>query len=80
VLDALAIVAYHAGDLARAARLSGAVATLERTSGTGLNLTNRELLGFDPDDLHADPSLAADWAAGEQMSVDEAVAYALEGA
>jgi hypothetical protein len=78
VLDALALAAYYEGDLSRAARLSGAVATLERTSGTGLNLFNREVLGFDPQDLRADTSLAGDWAAGEAMTTDEAVAYALD--
>ena len=79
VLEGLALVAYHEGDRARAARLSGAVATLERTSGTGLNLFNREVLGFDPNELKADPSLAADWAAGEEMTAHEAAAYALAG-
>ena len=78
VLDGLALVAYHQGDLPRAARLSGAVATLERTSGTGLNLFNRGVLGFDPADLRANPAHARDWAAGEELTAEEAVAYALE--
>jgi hypothetical protein len=78
VLDGLALVAYHQGDLPRAARLSGAVTTLERTSGTGLNLYNRGVLGFDPETLRADPAHARDWAAGEALTVEEAVAYALE--
>ena len=59
-------------------KLSGAVANLERTSGTGLNLWNRELIGFDPAVLRVDPSLADAWAEGERMAVDEAVADALE--
>ena len=79
VLDALALVAYHRRDLARAARLSGAVARLERTSGTGLNLWNRGLLGFDPEGLRADPAHAREWAAGEELTADQAVAFALEG-
>ncbi|HJP72051.1 MAG TPA: adenylate/guanylate cyclase domain-containing protein [Candidatus Limnocylindria bacterium] len=79
VLDALALVAHRSGDRSRAARLSGAVANLERTSGTGLNLWNREVLGFHPDTIRNDPALADDWAAGERMTSQEAVAYALSG-
>ena len=78
VLDAVAVLALRDGDRARAARLSGAVVKLERTSGTGLNQWNRDLLSFDPAELKADPSLADAWAAGEAMTADEAVAYALE--
>lgn len=78
VLDALALVAQRDGDRGRAARLSGAVASLERASGTGLNMQNREVIGFHPAELQADPALADDWAAGEAMTAAEAVAYALE--
>ncbi|MDQ4034617.1 MAG: hypothetical protein M3153_01700 [Chloroflexota bacterium] len=77
VLDGLAIVALRNGDPTRAARLSGAVARLEQTSGTGLNLWNREVLSFKPEALRDDPALAADWVAGEAMTPAEAVAYAL---
>jgi predicted ATPase/class 3 adenylate cyclase len=79
VIDAIALVALRQGDRERAAKLSAAVATLERTSGTGLNLWNREVLGFDPDELERDPALAEAWASGEALSAAEAVAYALEG-
>ncbi|HYI67737.1 MAG TPA: hypothetical protein VEW95_12520, partial [Candidatus Limnocylindrales bacterium] len=52
---------------------------LERQSGTGLNLWNRSVLGFDPDqEIRADPDLADAWAVGEAMTSDEAVAYARE--
>ena len=78
VLDAVAVVALREGDRERAARLSAAVANLERTSGTGLNQWNRDVLGFVPTDLKADPALADAWATGERMTADEAVAYALE--
>jgi hypothetical protein len=77
VLDAVALLALRNGDRDRAARLSAAVANLERTSGTGLNQWNREVLGFFPDELKADPALADAWAAGEAMTAGEAVAYAL---
>ena len=78
VFDAFAMLALHEGDRARSARLSGAVARLDRTSGTGLNSWNRGVLNFDPSALRADPSLAAAWAEGEALSPSEAVAYALE--
>jgi predicted ATPase/class 3 adenylate cyclase len=78
VLDGLAAVALRGGDRERAARLSGAVANLERISGTGLNPWNRESIRFDPAVLREDPALADAWAAGEAMSAADAVAYALE--
>ena len=78
VLDAVALLALRNGDRDRAARLSAAVAKLERTSGTGLNQWNRDVLVFFPGELKADPALADAWAAGEAMTADEAVAYALE--
>jgi predicted ATPase len=81
VLDAFAALASNTGDLQRAAALSGAVATLERQSGTGLNPSNRTIVGFDPAPLRTNPETSAAWIAGERMSAEEAVAYALsEGA
>ena len=77
VLDAFAALASNGGDVRRAALLSGAVATLERQSGTGLNPSNRTIVGFDPAPLRTNPETAAAWAAGERMSAEEAVAYAL---
>jgi predicted ATPase/class 3 adenylate cyclase len=77
VVDAVALLALRNGDRERAARLSAAVANLERTSGTGLNQWNRDVLGFFPGELKADPALAGAWAAGESMTADEAVANAL---
>ena len=77
VLDAIAILAVRDGDRRSGARLTGVVDRLERTSGTGLNLWQRSVLGFDPQELHDDPSLAADVVAGEAMTIAEAVAYAL---
>jgi len=80
VLDAFAALASDLGDLQRAATLSGAVTTLERQSGTGLNPSNRIIVGFDPTPLRTNPETAAAWAAGERMSSEEAVAYALSEA
>ncbi|HYI66178.1 MAG TPA: adenylate/guanylate cyclase domain-containing protein, partial [Candidatus Limnocylindrales bacterium] len=73
VLDGLALLAFRTGERERAARLSAFVAKLERQSGTGLNLWNRSVLGFDPDqEIRADPDLADAWAVGEAMTSDEA--------
>jgi predicted ATPase/class 3 adenylate cyclase len=80
VLDGLSLVAFRDGDLPRAARLAGAVRRLERVTGTGLNIWNRGILEFDPDTAFAEPTLAAAYAAGEHMTDDEAVAYALQAA
>jgi tetratricopeptide (TPR) repeat protein len=77
VVDSFAVIAWREGDFERAARISGAVSQLERTSGTGLNLWNRGVLGFMPEKLHADPSLTQAWSEGEAMTAAEAVAYAL---
>jgi len=77
VLDAFAILATRDGDRARGSRLIGVVDRIERNSGTGLNLWNHSVIGFDPQELHDDPSLAADIAAGEAMTIADAVAFAL---
>ena len=77
VLDAYAALAERAGDLERAARLSGAVTALEASSGTGLNPANRRLMDFHPDHLRTDPATAGEWASGAQMDVPEVIAYAL---
>jgi predicted ATPase/class 3 adenylate cyclase len=77
VLDAMAIVAARDGDRHRAARLTGIVSRLEKSSGTALNPWNRGVLDFDPDELRRDPALADDLALGAAMSVEDAVAYAL---
>ncbi len=80
VLDALALLALRNGDRDRAARLAGAVARLERETGTGLAFWNRGTLGYDPTVLLTDPEAADAWTAGEALTTAEAVAYALEGA
>ncbi len=63
----------------RSARLSGAVAALERQSGTGLNPVNREHMGFDPSSLRTDPLLAEEWEQGEQMPLADVIAFAMAG-
>jgi tetratricopeptide (TPR) repeat protein len=80
VLDGLAILALLLGDRQRAARLAGAVATLEATTGTGLNPANRTVLHVDPSSLRDEADTAAAWAEGRAMSSADAVAYARLGA
>jgi predicted ATPase/class 3 adenylate cyclase len=79
VIDTLGLVAFRNGDQVRGAHLSGAVRGLERLTGTGLNFWNRGVLDYDPAVVYAAPDLAAAVAEGEAWSLDEAVAYALEG-
>jgi len=79
VVDGLAGHAMRVGDMRRSARLSGAVAALERQSGTGLNPVNREHMGFDPSSLRTDPLLAEEWEQGEQMPLADVIAFAMAG-
>jgi predicted ATPase len=77
VIDSMSALALITGDRQRAARLAGGVATLERTTGTGLNTANRKFVDFDPAPLRTDADTADAFAAGERMAVHEIVAYAL---
>jgi tetratricopeptide (TPR) repeat protein len=78
VLDGLSAATLYAGDRQRAARIAGAVASLERTTGTGLNALNRQFARYDPSPLRTDPDTAQAYAEGEKMNVDEVVAFALQ--
>jgi hypothetical protein len=80
VLDGFSAVAFLAGDRQRAAKIAGAVAALERTTGTGLNASNREFSGYNPAPLKTDPDTAAAYAEGERLSIDDAVALAMSEA
>lgn len=78
VLDAAAALLEHEGDAQTAARIAGQVATLERTTGTGLNTVNRVQYGFDPRALATDPATANAYAEGAAMPMDDVVGLALE--
>jgi tetratricopeptide (TPR) repeat protein len=78
-LDGLATAAYVGGDLQHAARISGAVARLERLSGTGLNPANREVVAFEPEQLRADPATAAAWAEGAESDLTRILELARAG-
>lgn len=77
VLDALAAYEYRTDDRLRSARISGAVETLERQSGTGLNPINRQLMGFDPALLRKDPACQTAWAEGARMPLADVIEFAL---
>jgi predicted ATPase len=78
MLDASSELLVRAGDLQDAARIAGQVATLEQTTGTGLNVLNRDSYGHDPGRLASDPATAEAFAEGGRMSVDDVVSLALE--
>jgi predicted ATPase/class 3 adenylate cyclase len=80
VLDGLAAEAYLLGDLRRSARLVGAVRALQQSSGTGLAVANRELIGFTHEPIISNPELRPFVAEGERLSSADAVAFGLEPA
>ena len=73
VIDAISLLASLAGDQLTAARLSGAVAELERRTGTGLNPLNRDVMDWAPEKLRDDPETADMWDAGLRLTPPEAV-------
>ncbi len=73
ILDTLSYTAQRRGDLERAARIAGGVIALEAASGTGLNIINRRLEGYDPVPLRDLPA----WREGHRMPVADLVQYAL---
>jgi tetratricopeptide (TPR) repeat protein len=76
VIDAVAALASRVGDLETAATLAGAVAELERRSGTGLNAPNRDMVSWDPTHLEDDPATAAAFRAGMLLAPEDAVELA----
>jgi tetratricopeptide (TPR) repeat protein len=79
VLDGIATTAWLRGDRLTAARLSGAVAHLEATTGTGLNIANRTVFGFEPRSLLDTPETTEAWRIGERLPVETIVAEVLTG-
>jgi predicted ATPase/class 3 adenylate cyclase len=78
VLDALAFLEWRAGEPLRSARVSGAVAHLEATTGTALNVNNRQVLDWDPQPLREDPLTAAAWRTGAGDSTAAILAFVRE--
>ncbi|MFN2484595.1 MAG: adenylate/guanylate cyclase domain-containing protein [Candidatus Limnocylindria bacterium] len=76
LLGAFSELAYFAGDLERAGRLAGASLALEARTGTTLAGISGLRIGMKPrEEVRREEPEA--FAAGEAMTVDEAVAYAL---
>ena len=77
IFDAFAALAYTQGDVDRAVRLAGYAAATEASSGTGLAKMNREFADFYPETLTNDPGLAAIYAEGQRMTLEQATELAL---
>jgi tetratricopeptide (TPR) repeat protein len=73
-----AIIAFKDGDHLRAARLSGAIAQAEASTGLDINRFPRAVLGFDPQALRGSAETGAAWEDGMRMDMKAAVAYAKE--
>ncbi|MEP7040425.1 MAG: adenylate/guanylate cyclase domain-containing protein [Chloroflexota bacterium] len=80
IFDAFAALYWLEGDADRAVRLAGYADATERSTGTGLAKMNRDVAGFYPDDLTADPATAKVYAEGHQLTLEEATKLALEPA
>jgi hypothetical protein len=77
IFDAFAAMYWLEGDVERAVRLAGYSDASERSTGTGLASMNRDYAGFYPDDLATDPALAAIYAEGHTLTVEQATELAL---
>ena len=77
IFDAFAALFWTEGDVQRALRLAGYASATEASTGTGLARINRESADFYPATLTSDPELAAAFAEGQQLSVEEATELAL---
>ena len=82
ILSELAAVAMTGGDAAHAVRLQAAAESVEDSIGTGLGraTSRREERARAVRNLVGDKDLAGVWDEGQAMTVEEAVAYALEEA
>jgi predicted ATPase/class 3 adenylate cyclase len=79
VLDGIAALDWREGNEQRAMRLAGASATITDVSGIGLARVNRDAAQFFPQDLQERAEFADVYAEGRRLSVEEALALALEG-
>jgi hypothetical protein len=77
VFDAFAALYWTEGDVKRAVRLAGYAAATEASAGTGLAKMNREFAGFYPATLTSDPELAAAFAEGQHLTLEQATELAL---
>jgi predicted ATPase/class 3 adenylate cyclase len=77
LFDGFATLEWAEGDVAMAMRLAGYAAATERSAGTGLAKLSREVAGFFPETLAGDPELAAAYAEGQRLSLEQATDLAL---
>jgi predicted ATPase/class 3 adenylate cyclase len=77
-LDNLSALARHDGDFLRAGRLWAAAGAHQVSSGTGLGRLLREEEGRSGREGLNDHEAAQVWAEGQAMTLEQAVAYALE--
>jgi tetratricopeptide (TPR) repeat protein len=77
IFDAFAALYWTERDVKRAVRLAGYSSAIEASAGTGLAKMNREFAGFYPETLTSDPELAAAFAEGQQLTLEQATALAL---
>ncbi|HEV8252498.1 MAG TPA: tetratricopeptide repeat protein [Candidatus Limnocylindria bacterium] len=77
IFDAFGALFWTEGDTMRAIRLAGYASALEASTGAGLARINRESADFYPAALTTDPALAAAFAEGQRMTVEEATELAL---
>ena len=78
VLDGFASIEWLAGNRDRAMRIAGAASAIQDVSGVGLAERNRTYAQFFPADLLEEAPLAEAYAEGQKLSLEEAVALALE--
>jgi len=79
-LDNLSVVARLNGDAVRATVLAGAQAVHQASSGTSLGTLLKEQEGRTGREGLDDKQAEKAWAEGQAMTLEQAVAYALEGA
>ncbi|HEY8921561.1 MAG TPA: hypothetical protein VIN32_02910, partial [Candidatus Limnocylindria bacterium] len=77
IFDAFAALDWTEGNVKRAVLLAGYASATEASTGTGLAKMTREFAGFFPTALVSDPELAAAFAEGQRITVEQATALAL---
>ena len=77
VLDGFAALDWTLGNRSRAMRLAGAASAVQDVAGVGLAEVSRKFAQFFPEANLADPSLAAEYEEGKQLTLDQAIELAL---
>jgi predicted ATPase/class 3 adenylate cyclase len=77
IFDAFAALLWTEGDVRRAIRLAGYASATEASTGAGLARINRESADFYPANLTTDPELAAIYAEGHTLTLQQATELAL---